>query len=169
MGPWVGGVKRVAGGGVQHPFYVMRKCVACGRSINFFQYLQLLQASLIRITGNGKAEAQLESGDSQYHPTAEKLLKKSRHRRTGSHGSGNFAYLQGASPRISPLRERKVRETIRIALFSRSKNKLFRDQISLNLFTNRSRPFWQIMANFTSKIFAHNFWIEIHKSTTVTI
>ena len=92
----------------------------------------LLQASLIRITGNGKAEAQLERGDSQYHPTAEKLLKKSRHRRTGSHGSGNFAYLQGASPRISPLRERRVSGCLK-TLNSQTKNKVFWDQVRLNL------------------------------------
>jgi len=36
-------------------------------------------------------------------------MKKSRHRRTGSYGSGNFQYLQGNSPRNSPLRDRKVR------------------------------------------------------------
>ncbi len=47
----------------------------------------------------------------QYHPTAEKLKtsRKHRHRRTGSHGSGNFAYLQTSSPKNSPHRERRVR------------------------------------------------------------
>ncbi len=47
----------------------------------------------------------------QYHPTAEKLKtsRKNRHRRTGSHGSGNFAYLQKtSSPRESPIRERRT-------------------------------------------------------------
>ena len=42
----------------------------------------------------------------QYHPTAEQLkVRKPRHRRSGSHGSGTYAY---ASPRISPMRERRV-------------------------------------------------------------
>ena len=42
----------------------------------------------------------------QYHPTAEQLkVRKPRHRRTGSHGSSNYAY---GSPRISPMRERRV-------------------------------------------------------------
>ena len=59
----------------------------------------------------------------QYHPTAEKLAVRNKnrhqgashsssahHRRSGSHGSGNFNYLQqeGNSPRISPLRDRRV-------------------------------------------------------------
>merc|ERR1719245_2920967 len=57
----------------------------------------------------------------QYHPTAEKLAVRNKnrqgashsssahHRRSGSHGSGNFNYLQqeGNSPRISPLRDRR--------------------------------------------------------------
>lgn len=47
----------------------------------------------------------------QYHPTAEQLkVRKHRHRRTGSHGSGNFNYVeqQQISPRTSPNRERRV-------------------------------------------------------------
>lgn len=45
----------------------------------------------------------------QYHPTPEQLkVRKARHRRSGSQGSGNFTQLQGGSPRISPLRERRV-------------------------------------------------------------
>ena len=49
------------------------------------------------------------AADKQYHPTAEQLkVRKARHRRSGSHGSGNFVQLQGNSPRISPLRERRV-------------------------------------------------------------
>merc|ERR1719422_2308356 len=53
----------------------------------------------------------------QYHPTAEKLKVRNKnrqisHRRSGSHGSGNFNYLQQGnnasnSPRISPLRDRR--------------------------------------------------------------
>ena len=40
-------------------------------------------------------------------------MKKTRHRRTGSHGSGNAQYLQGSSSKISPLRDRKVRLLIK--------------------------------------------------------
>ena len=47
--------------------------------------------------------------DGQYHPTAEKLkVRKPRHRRTGSHGSGNFSNVYGATPKNSPMRERRV-------------------------------------------------------------
>jgi hypothetical protein len=45
----------------------------------------------------------------QYHPTPEQLkVRKARHRRSGSTGSGNCNQLQGCSPRISPLRDRRV-------------------------------------------------------------
>ena len=56
-----------------------------------------------------KVEDSDQYSTKQYHPTAEQLkVRKARHRRTGSHGSGNFTHLQGNSPRISPLRERRV-------------------------------------------------------------
>lgn len=47
--------------------------------------------------------------EKQYHPTPEQLkVRKARHRRSGSQGSGNTIQMQGCSPRISPLRERRV-------------------------------------------------------------
>eukprot|EP00095_Tigriopus_kingsejongensis_P010817 maker-scaffold2896_size11495-snap-gene-0.2 protein:Tk10817 transcript:maker-scaffold2896_size11495-snap-gene-0.2-mRNA-1 annotation:"mitogen-activated protein kinase kinase kinase 13 isoform x4" len=50
-----------------------------------------------------------DEGIRQYHPTAEKMkVRKPRHRRTGSHGSGNLSSLTGASPRNSPHGERRV-------------------------------------------------------------
>jgi len=56
-------------------------------------------------TPNAKPNT-LEIQSGQYHPTAEQLkVRKPRHRRTGSHGSSNYAY---GSPRISPMRERRV-------------------------------------------------------------
>ena len=46
----------------------------------------------------------------QYHPSPDDIInRKARNRRSGSQGSGNFIQLPGASPRISPLRGRKVR------------------------------------------------------------
>ena len=46
--------------------------------------------------------------EKQYHPTPEQLkVRKARHRRSGSQGSGNTIQMQGSSPRISPLRERR--------------------------------------------------------------
>ena len=48
---------------------------------------------------------EIQAAGGQYHPTAEQLkVRKPRHRRTGSHGSG-YGF---ASPRISPMRERRV-------------------------------------------------------------
>ena len=50
----------------------------------------------------------------QYHPTPEQLkVRKARHRRSGSQGSANCSQLQGCSPRISPLRDRRVRPYLR--------------------------------------------------------
>ena len=58
-------------------------------------------------TTNAKPNTlEIKSTGQQYHPTAEQLkVRKPRHRRTGSHGSSNYAY---GSPRISPMRERRV-------------------------------------------------------------
>ena len=48
---------------------------------------------------------EIQAAGGQYHPTAEQLkVRKPRHRRSGSHGSG-YGF---ASPRISPMRERRV-------------------------------------------------------------
>ena len=63
------------------------------------------------ITTNENADQYLSTNynEKQYHPTPEQLkVRKARHRRSGSQGSGNCNQMQGGSPRISPLRERKV-------------------------------------------------------------
>ena len=66
------------------------------------------------ITTNENADQYLSTNynEKQYHPTPEQLkVRKARHRRSGSQGSGNCNQMQGGSPRISPLRERKVFST----------------------------------------------------------
>ena len=71
------------------------------------------------ITANENADQYLSTNynEKQYHPTPEQLkVRKARHRRSGSQGSGNCNQMQGGSPRISPLRERKVCNSLKESL-----------------------------------------------------